>query len=195
MKSTYVLRNLKQVRVLASPTRLRILEAFGQSVMTTKQMALHLGEKPTRLYHHVDALEEAGLVRLVRTKKNRGTTEKYYAAVAKEFMVDRGYLELTHGSKKVTSKYEVLFLNALRTTLQESKESITAGLIRPAKNGLNAVVYRCRGSLSEREVKTIIKRIQKLIRSFPKKGHGERQYGFTIALYPVSSNKKNPKQK
>jgi DNA-binding transcriptional ArsR family regulator len=191
MKSTYVLRNLDQVRVLASPMRLRILEAFGQNVMTTKQMALHLGEKPTRLYHHVDALEQAGLVRLVRTKKNRGTTEKYYVAVAKEFMVDRGYLELTHGTKKVTSKYEVLFLNALRIALKESKQSIADGLIRPVKHGRNALMYRCHISASESEIKKIMGQIRRLIRRLPKKHHDQRHYGFTVALYPVSSNKKS----
>jgi hypothetical protein len=173
--------------------RLRILEAFAQKVMTTKQMALDLREKPTRLYHHVDALVNAGLLRLVRTKKNRGTTEKYYAAIAQEFIVDRGYLELTHGTKNVTSKYGVLFLNALRATIQESKDSIAAGLIRPVKHERNAFIYRCRISVSKSEMQTIVKRIQRLVRSFPKKDQTEQQYACTIALYPVLFNKKKLK--
>ena len=54
----------------------------------TKQVADELGEKPTRLYHHVSVLERAGLIRLVETRPKRGTTEKYFAAVAERFEID-----------------------------------------------------------------------------------------------------------
>jgi DNA-binding transcriptional ArsR family regulator len=71
---------LEQVRALAHPLRLRLLELFSQQPRTAKQAAEVLGEPPTRLYHHVAALERAGLIRLRETRQNRGTTEKYYEA-------------------------------------------------------------------------------------------------------------------
>jgi DNA-binding transcriptional ArsR family regulator len=83
------LTDLEQVRVLADPLRLRMLGAFMEE-RTTKQVADMLGEKPTRLYHHVDALEQAGLIRLRRTARKRGTTEKYYQSVAERFRADVG---------------------------------------------------------------------------------------------------------
>ena len=49
-------------------------------------MADRLGEKPTKLYHHVDTLEAAGLIKLVKTKRKRGTVEKYFEAVAERFV-------------------------------------------------------------------------------------------------------------
>ena len=73
---------LDQVRALAHPLRLRLLELFVRQPMTTKQAAEALGEPPTKLYHHVAALERAGLVRLRETRQNRGTTEKYFEAVS-----------------------------------------------------------------------------------------------------------------
>jgi DNA-binding transcriptional ArsR family regulator len=78
---------LDQVKVLAHPLRLRMLELFGEKPRTTKQVAEDLGEKPTRLYHHVDAMARVGLISLTETRQNRGATEKYYAAVAKRFEV------------------------------------------------------------------------------------------------------------
>ena len=69
------LDDLKQVRALAHPLRMRILTALCEE-RTTKQVAELLHEKPTRLYHHVDALERAGLVQLTRTQPKRGTIEK-----------------------------------------------------------------------------------------------------------------------
>ncbi|HMB69413.1 MAG TPA: helix-turn-helix domain-containing protein [bacterium] len=73
--------------MLADPLRIRILEALCVE-RTTKQVAELLGEKPTKLYHHVDALEKVGLIELSRTAQNRGTLEKYYVAVAHSFRAD-----------------------------------------------------------------------------------------------------------
>lgn len=81
------LSDLDQLRVLADPLRVRILEALGEE-RTTKQVAERIGEKPTKLYHHVEALEKVGLIRLRRTRRNRGTLEKYYQVVALSFRPD-----------------------------------------------------------------------------------------------------------
>ena len=82
-----VLTELEQIKVLADPLRIRILEELCEE-RTTKQVAERLGEKPTKLYHHVDALERVGLIELTRTRQNRGTLEKYYLAVARAFRAD-----------------------------------------------------------------------------------------------------------
>jgi len=74
---------LANMRALAHPLRLRLIELFAEAPRTTKQVADLLGEPPTRLYHHVAALERAGLLRLAETRQNRGATEKWYTAVAR----------------------------------------------------------------------------------------------------------------
>lgn len=84
---TLVIEDLEQVRVLADPLRVRILELLCTDARTTKQVAKELGEKTTKLYHHVDALEKVGLIELVRTEPKRGTLEKYYRGVARRFEV------------------------------------------------------------------------------------------------------------
>src|SRR6185503_9614296 len=76
-------RNVSDLRALAHPLRLRIMELFAESPKTTKRVAELLGEPPTRLYHHVAALERAGLIRLKETRKNRGTVEKWYQAISR----------------------------------------------------------------------------------------------------------------
>lgn len=88
----YTVRRLDQLRLLASPLRLRLLEAFAAGPCTTKQAALVLKVNPTRLYHHARALERAGLIRLTGTRQNRGTTERYYLAVARQLAVDPSIL-------------------------------------------------------------------------------------------------------
>src|SRR6476620_9131849 len=77
-------RNVSDLRALAHPLRLRMMELFAESPKTTKQVAELLGQPPTRLYHHVAALERAGLLVLKETRQNRGAVEKWYGSVARE---------------------------------------------------------------------------------------------------------------
>jgi len=77
--------NVAELRALAHPLRLRIMELFAEGPKTTKRVAELLGEPPTRLYHHVAALERAGLLHLKETRKNRGTVEKWYESISRTF--------------------------------------------------------------------------------------------------------------
>jgi len=81
-----------QLKAIASPLRQQLLQEFAKEPATTKQVALALGLKPTRLYHHVAKLESSGLIKLVETKPVRGATEKYYQAVAGCVKIDRAAL-------------------------------------------------------------------------------------------------------
>lgn len=81
--------SIDQLKALANPLRMQLLEKFAIKPTTTKQVAVALGLQPTRLYHHVAKLENAGLIRLVNTKRIRGTTEKYFLAEAASLKVDR----------------------------------------------------------------------------------------------------------
>jgi len=83
-------RATQQLRALAHPLRLRLLEAFAQGRRTTMQAAALLGEPPTRLYHHVNALERAGVLKLVDTRQVRGTTEKYFELASRRIGHLRG---------------------------------------------------------------------------------------------------------
>jgi len=85
--STMTVTSIAQARLLADPLKLRIIQELATAARTTKQVAEVLGEKPTRLYRHVDALRDAGLIRLVEEKPKRGTVEKYFLAAAKRFEI------------------------------------------------------------------------------------------------------------
>ncbi len=87
-REIYTITDLRQVKVLADPLRLKILEVLSQQARTTKQVAKILGEKPTKLYHHVESLARVGLIALHRTRQHRGTLEKYYLAIARGFLTD-----------------------------------------------------------------------------------------------------------
>jgi DNA-binding transcriptional ArsR family regulator len=87
--------SVSDLRALAHPLRLRILELFAEAPRTTKQVAELLGQPPTRLYHHVAALERAGLLVLKETRPNRGVVEKWYEAVARQMEAPRSHATLS----------------------------------------------------------------------------------------------------
>ena len=85
---TYIVKRLDQAKLLTDPFKLKLLEQFRRRPVTTKQVADQLGEKAPRLYRHVDALFDAGLLKLVEEKPKRGTVERYYRTVASRFEMD-----------------------------------------------------------------------------------------------------------
>ena len=115
----YTMDKLEQVRVLAHPLRLRLLEAFAVAPRTTRQVAALLGIHPTRLYHHVNALEKVGLVRLRETRPVRGTVEKYFEAVGRRLEVEPGLFDPPRaGAADVGSR----FLDITRGELMDALE-------------------------------------------------------------------------
>jgi DNA-binding MarR family transcriptional regulator len=85
--STYTVKRLEQAKLLTDPFKLKLIERFAGSPSTTKQVADRMGEKAPRLYRHVDALVEEGLLELIEEKPKRGTIERYYQTVADRFEI------------------------------------------------------------------------------------------------------------
>ena len=94
---TYVVKRLEQAKLLTDPFKLKLLERFGGKPVTTKQVADGMGEKAPRLYRHVDALAEEGLLELVEERPKRGTIERYYRTVADRFEVDPNLFSTSSG--------------------------------------------------------------------------------------------------
>ena len=94
---TYVVKRLEQAKLLTDPFKLKLLERFGGKPVTTKQVADGMGEKAPRLYRHVDALVDEGLLELVEERPKRGTIERYYRTVAGRFEVDPNLFSTSSG--------------------------------------------------------------------------------------------------
>jgi DNA-binding transcriptional ArsR family regulator len=184
------LSDLDQVRVLADPLRIRILEELCTEERTTKQVAQRLGEKPTKLYHHVDALERVGLIRLARTRPNRGTIEKYYLAVAQQFRADaRIFTTADPGSQAKGDALQTMISTMFDRTADEIR-----GLIAHdhGHKGIEeqGVVSYLKIPASAGEGRRIQARLLKLLKSL-EGGHkgpgkpGGRNYRLTLAFYPL----------
>lgn len=83
---TFLIETPEQLKALSEPLRQSLLEQFCRPA-TIRQAASRLGVPVTRLYHHVDQLLGAGLIRVAREEKRRAVSERFFQAVARRFAV------------------------------------------------------------------------------------------------------------
>lgn len=190
--SIQVLTDLEQIRVLADPLRIRILELLCDEELTTKQVARKLDEKATRLYHHVEALERVGLIRLTRTRQNRGTIEKYYIGVAKAFRADAQAFMGQAGTEETGEALEAMVGTITDTVSREVRQLI--------KNSGGAELLEDDGLLSFIEINTgqdEIDKLQKKLKQTVMKlvddaavepAEGDRRYRLLVAYYPLDKD-------
>ncbi len=77
-----------QMRVLLEPTRTQIIELLGERAATTSELADALGRPKGTIGHHCKGLEQAGLIRVVRTERVRAIDAKYYGRTARTFVLN-----------------------------------------------------------------------------------------------------------
>jgi DNA-binding transcriptional ArsR family regulator len=181
------LTDLEQVKVLADPLRIRILEELGAEERTTKQVAQRLGEKPTKLYHHVEALERVGLIRLARTRQNRGTIEKYYLGVARQFRADSRIFSASSESPQAKKDaVETMITTVFDSTAHEMRSLLAKGRGRKGVEEKGILSY-LEIRTDRKDARRIQAQLEKLIKSFEKGDEkpGATRYRFTLAFYPI----------
>ena len=191
MESSYIVRELEQVKAMADPLRTRIIEAMRNGPRTAKQVAELLGEKPTRLYHHVEALERVGILRLVETRRNRGTLEKYYEPVAKLFIVDRDLFAPERGAEadEAAEVIQGVTADMLHKTMEEIRRGIATGRI-PLRDRSRAEMARVPVRATPRRLEEIMGKIHALLEELTAAEEEtppgeELDYRLLVAFYPV----------
>ena len=194
----YTMTSLEQVKVVADPLRLRLLEAFCPEARTTKQVAVLLNEKPTRLYHHVEALAKAGLIRLCDTRQVRGTVEKYYRAVAKTFRADPKIFQQANAEGDEREALADVITTMLENTAAEVRDLVRSGQ-HDLTSGEDGVLSYLEVRASEAEVRELQGKLVALLKELEAKccrgelSEGDRRYRLNIVYFPLDRLSKPPK--
>ncbi|CAM5359709.1 hypothetical protein STENM223S_08989 [Streptomyces tendae] len=77
----------EQLRAVSNLTRHRIMAVLRFEPATITQVAERVGLAKGSSSYHLRLLERVGLVRVVRTRKVRGVTERYYAMAARSIVL------------------------------------------------------------------------------------------------------------
>ncbi|MER7764989.1 winged helix-turn-helix domain-containing protein [Streptomyces sp. NPDC097619] len=83
LPETFRVTTEEQLRAVSNLTRHRIMSVLRFEPATITQIARRVGLAKGSSSYHVRLLERAGLVKVVRTRKVRGVTERYYAMAAR----------------------------------------------------------------------------------------------------------------
>jgi len=185
MQEVFKIKDLEQVRLLSDPLKLQLLRAFAKDPKTTKQVAMELGESITKLYRHVDALFDAGLLEIAGEKRKRGTVERTFRAIAQRFEADHSlFSEDGSGDGASTAR------DALRAVEDEIID-----VLANAKPGeeQEALLMRLRCKASPQRISELRRTLKEWIDStqgdFEDDDENAQEVGALIAFYPV--NKEN----
>lgn len=185
MKNYFQIETADQLKAIADPLRRRLLEIFAAELMTTKQAAGLLNEKPTRLYHHVDLLEKTGLIELIETRPNRGTVERYYRSVAKKFAVSGELVEVASNAGDESS-IENMLTAALENSSKKLRESIDAELPVGTGTGRAIALATSEVYLDDEGINELADVVQKWFeKNEAKKKKKGALHHFTMVVFPV----------
>ena len=160
MEDTLVIDNVEKLKIFADPLRQQLLQEFCCNPATVKQIAEKIGEKPTRLYHHVDLLEQNGFLEVVDTKQIRGTVEKYYQTVARKIIVDHalvGSLEEESGETEVKN----IVMNTIQACLVDARDHFDE-----AEDPRSVILAQATLHLTPNQLKIFEEKLDSLVESF-----------------------------
>src|SRR4051812_45047672 len=113
-----VIADLDTLKVIAEPLRLQILQVTVEAARTVKQIAAMVHTPVSKLYYHMNMLEEHGLLRVAGTRVVSGIIEKQYRSSALRLRFDRNLMSTTG------AEHAAMLDLVLSTTLDTTRSDI-----------------------------------------------------------------------
>ncbi|HUV34613.1 MAG TPA: metalloregulator ArsR/SmtB family transcription factor [Candidatus Desulfaltia sp.] len=107
-------------KLLEDETRRRIVFMIRDSPLTVKEIAGHLSLTPQNIYHHMNKLQDAGVVELSYERRNGHIIESYYSVSADTFIYSDDRID----EKPVNRFMNILFgLREMGVPVQPGKDN------------------------------------------------------------------------
>ena len=85
-EDTMLVAEPAQLRAMADPFRVQLVQLLRDRARSTQEISEELKVPKGTVGHHLKVLEAAGLIHVVRTRKVRALTEKFYGRTARLFL-------------------------------------------------------------------------------------------------------------
>ncbi len=160
-----------QVRALSHRLRTVVLGLLHERAATVTEIAAAMNRPKSTVAYHVNVLHDAGLIRVVRTRRVRAIEERFYGRTARMFYVGVGSAPRRPGSTPVD-------LNDFDVAAEESQEAYRAdrlwSFIRHAR------IPPERAAEFWKKALAVVNEFDELPRS------GDTAYGFVVGIYPIA---------
>jgi DNA-binding transcriptional ArsR family regulator len=158
-----------QVKAISHSLRTAILGLLHERAASVTELAVVVRRPKSTVAHHVKVLAEAGLVRVVRTRRVRAIEERFYGRTARIFYVGVERGPDGDDLPRDFNDFEV----AARESAAAYRDGKLWGFIRHAR-------------ISEAQVSAFWERMAELVMEFDQLPRaGETMYGFAVGVYPT----------
>ena len=158
-----------QVRAISHPVRTAVLGLLHERAATVNELAVALGRPKSTIAHHVKVLTEAGLLRVVRTRRVRAIDERFYGRTARMFYVSVERSAEGEEMPRDFNDFEV----AARESESAYRDGKLWGFIRHAR-------------ITEEQAAAFWERMAALVEEFDRLPRsGDTLYGFAVGVYPT----------
>ena len=158
-----------QVKAIGHPLRTTILQLLHERAATVTELATAVERPKSTVAHHVKVLAEAGLVKVVRTRRVRAIDERLYGRTARMFYVG---VERSPDGADLPRDFNDFEVAAQESTAAYQNGKLW-GFIRHAR-------------ISEAQASGFWERMAELVTEFDQLPRsGETMYGFAVGVYPT----------
>ncbi len=186
----YVIRNEKQLAVLAAAARQEIVDVLSEmGKVSIAEIAATLGRPADSLYFHIRALTRAGLVKHAGYRVRRGRKQALFRTVAPDLWLH--YEPKDNNNRRAVT---AIVSSMLRLGIRDFRRAFERAdaIVSGPKRELWAL--RKTGRLSLTQIAALNRSIEKVKHDVSKpKGRG-RLYGITILLTPLDHRRRENKR-
>jgi len=169
LADTMELTSPDQIQAIGNELRTTILGLLHERAATVTELAKAVDRPKSTIAYHVKVLHEAGLIRVVRTRRVRAIEERYFGRTARMFYVGVG-----ESSREAPLPLD---FNDFDVAAKESQAAYQAhqlwAFIRHAR------IPRGRAAEFWKQAVELVHEFDQVPRS------GDTAYGFAVGIYPI----------
>lgn len=186
-----VVEDIEVFEVLNNPLRLRILRLMMQPV-TVREIAEGLDVPATRLYYHVNLLEEAGIVSVVDTRKAGAMLQKVYLAKARWFKPSPALVKGGLSPNELARIGAAVVLDGARLDAEEALANHFARIAAGKEdNDPQGTLSRSVGLFTPEQAREFADKLTEFVESEfdPEDRETGQEHALTVAFFPVAGTR------
>lgn len=182
---------------LNNPLRMRVVRQLTEP-KPIREVAEALDVPPTRLYYHVNLLEETGIIGVVETRKVGAMLQKVYQTTAKSFRPSRKLAESGLEPEELARITAGVVIDGARVDAVEAlARMFAAGADAIDEDKFHGSLLRRLSFFTREEATEFARKLEKFCEDeldADRPSSGRREYGLTIVFMPVAGSEATSEQ-